>query len=71
MHNDHTPSCSAGPNPLRLGVQSTSTAETMAPAAALANKDFIQSLAMYSLYLGQLAAEQHDSSQLSSMIIPC
>lgn len=54
MHNDHTPSCSAGPNPLHLGVQSTSTAETTAPAAALANEDFIQSLAMYSLYLGQL-----------------
>lgn len=37
-----------------LGVQSHLHCRTTAPAAALANEDFIQSLAMYSLCLGQL-----------------
>ena len=54
IHNYHVPSSPAGPNPLRLGVQPTSTTENTALAAALAHEDFIQSLAMYSLYLGQL-----------------
>lgn len=52
-HNHHVPSFSAKPKPLYLGVQSTSTAGNTALAAALANKDFIQSQAMYSFYLGQ------------------
>lgn len=53
VHHYHVPSFSAEPNPLYLSVESTSTAENTALAAALANEDFIQSLAIYRVYLGQ------------------
>lgn len=53
IHNYHAPSLSAEQKPLYLGGKPTSTAENTALAAALANEDFIQSLAIYRLYLGQ------------------
>lgn len=51
----HVPSFSAEPSPRYLGDQPTSAAENSALAAALANEDFIQSLAMYTLTLDSLS----------------
>lgn len=45
IHNYHAPSLSAELNSLYLGGEPPSTAENTALAAALANEDFIQSLA--------------------------
>jgi len=55
IHNYHVPSLSAEPKPLYLGGEPPSTAENTALAAALANKDFIQSLADNRSYPGQPA----------------